>query len=123
MFGLLASSSGGAPAVLLVIYIAIIVVLIAGVWKLFEKAGQFGWAAIIPIYNYYVMLKVVKRPGWWLLLFLIPIVGFVIEIIVAIDIAKSFGKSGGYAVGIIFLPFIFLPMLGFGDAVYTPIQR
>jgi len=93
------------------------------VWKLFVKAGQFGWAAIIPIYNYYVMLKVVKRPGWWLLLFLIPIVGFVFGIIVAIDIAKSFGKSGGYAVGIIFLPYIFLPMLGFGDAVYTPIQR
>lgn len=69
------------------------VLLIAGIWKVFSKAGKPGWASIIPVYNIYVLLEIVGRPGWWLLLFFIPFVNIVIAIIVNIDLAKSFGKS------------------------------
>ena len=65
------------------------------------------------------MLKVAGRPGWWLLLMLIPLVNIVIGIIVPIDLATRFGKGGGYAVGLIFLPVIFLPMLAFGSSTYV----
>ena len=100
------------------IYLAFIIFVIASVWKVFEKAGQPGWAAIIPFYNFYVILKIVGRPGWWLILLLIPLVNFVIAIIVYIDLAKSFGKSTGFGIGLVFLGFIFFPILGFGDAQY-----
>lgn len=100
------------------IYLAFIIFIIASVWKVFEKAGQPGWAAIIPIYNLYIILKIVGRPGWWLLLFLVPLVNFVIAIIVDIDLAKSFGKSAAFGLGLVFLGFIFFPILGFGDAQY-----
>lgn len=69
------------------------VLIIVGVWKVFTKAGKPGWASIIPLYNIYVLLEIVGRPGWWLLLFFIPFVNIVIAIIVNIDLAKSFGKS------------------------------
>ena len=98
--------------------LAIVVLVIAGFWKVFVKAGHPGWAAIIPIYNIYILLKIAGRPGWWLLLFLIPIVSLVIAIIVAIDVAKSFGKGTGFGVGLAFLGPIFYPILGFGDATY-----
>lgn len=99
-------------------FVAIAVLVIAGFWKVFVKAGHPGWAAIIPIYNIYILLKIAGRPGWWLLLFLIPVVSFVIAIIVAIDVAKSFGKGTGFGVGLAFLGPIFYPILGFGDATY-----
>ena len=102
----------------LIVPIAIAVLIIASFWRIFEKAGQPGWAALIPIYNAYVMCLVAGRPGWWLVLFLIPIVNIVIGIMVAIDIARKFGKGGGFVVGMILLGFIFYPILAFGDATY-----
>ena len=96
------------------------ILAIVGLWKVFSKAGKPGWAAIIPIYNIYVMLKVVGRSGWWLLLLLIPFVNIIIWIIVCIDLAKSFGKST-FLWGIVLLFFlnaIGYILLGFGDAKY-----
>jgi Family of unknown function (DUF5684) len=87
-------------------------------WKVFTKAGHPGWACLVPIYNIYILLKIAGRPGWWLILFLIPIVNFVISIIVSIDVAGSFGKSTLFGLGLAFLPFIFYLILGFGDAKY-----
>ncbi|HLF00043.1 MAG TPA: DUF5684 domain-containing protein [Gaiellaceae bacterium] len=101
-----------------IIYLAIAVLVIAGWWKVFTKAGEEGWKAIIPIYNFIVLLKIVGREWWWVLLALIPIVGLVIWIIVSLDLAKSFGRGGGFAVGLILLPFIFAPILGFGSDTY-----
>ena len=92
--------------------------MIASWWKVFAKAGQPGWAALIPIYNLYVLLMVAKRPGWWLLLYLIPIVNIVIGIIVAIDVAKNFGKGPGFGIGLALLSIVFYPILAFGDAQY-----
>ena len=114
---MIALSSGG--SLFLLIYLAFIVFEIAALWIMFGKAGQPGWAAIIPIYNIWVLLKIVGRPGWWIILFLIPIVSFVIWIIVALDLAKSFAKGSGFAVGLIFLSFIFVPILAFGSAQYV----
>ena len=113
------STSGNPPGpIFWICEVAFIVLMIAAVWKVFSKAGQPGWAAIIPIFNFYVMCKVAGRPGWWLLLFLIPFVNLVIAIIVTVDIAKRFGKGVGFAIGMILLPFIFWPILGFGSAQY-----
>lgn len=108
--------SGGAAA--WIIYVAVIVFMIVAIWRVFEKAGQPGWAAIIPIYNIYVLIKVAGQPGWWLILYFIPLVNIVIEIIVQVGVAEKFGKGGGFAVGLIFLPFIFYPILAFGEAKY-----
>jgi uncharacterized protein DUF5684 len=94
------------------------VIIIVAMWKVFSKAGRPGWAAIIPVYNLYVMCKIAGRPGWWLLLFLIPLVNFIILIILNIDIAKNFGKGAGFGLGLAFLGIIFWPILGFGSAQY-----
>ncbi len=101
-----------------IICLVIFVISIAGTWKAFEKAGQPGWACIVPIYNIYIMLKIAGKPGWWLLLFLIPAVNVVFGIWTTNMISKSFGKDEGFTLGLIFLGFIFWPILGFGDAVY-----
>ena len=101
-----------------IVSLLICLLVIIGLWKVFTKAGQPGWMAIIPILNLYILCKVAGRPGWWLLLMLIPIVNFIIWIIVSLDVAKNFGKGVGFGIGIVFLSFIFLPILGFGDAHY-----
>ena len=91
--------------------------------SMFAKAGQPGWAAIIPIFNWIVWCKVAGRPLWWIVLLLICFP--VVYIILCIDTAKVFGKGAGFGIGLIFLPFIFFPILGFGSAQYqgsaTPI--
>src|SRR5215831_4452470 len=102
----------------ILVCLAIAIIAIAGQWKAFEKAGQPGWACIIPIYNFYIMLKIGGKPGWWLLLFLIPLVNIIFLIWMYNMISKSFGKDEGFTVGLILLSFIFWPILGFGDAKY-----
>jgi len=92
---------------------------IIAMWRTFQKAKQPGWAAIIPFYNLYILLKIVGRPGWWLILFLIPLVSLIISIVVAIDLAKAFGKSTAYGViGLWLFSIIGYFMLGFGKATY-----
>lgn len=102
----------------LVVMLGVAVFFIACMWIIFTKAGQPGWACLIPIYNAYIMLKIAGKPGWWLVLMLVPLVNFVIGILVAIALAESFGKSVGFGIGLILLPFIFYPILAFGSATY-----
>jgi hypothetical protein len=97
---------------------ALVIVAIVGMWKVFTKAGKPGWGCIIPIYNAYLLLQIAGRPGWWLILFFIPIVNLITAFIVSLDVAKNFGKSSGFGVGLFFLGFIFYLILGFGDAQY-----
>jgi len=111
-----AQHSGGGIAGLVPLIIGII--LIIATWKVFVKAGQPGWASIIPIYNAYILCKIVGKPGWWVILLLIPIVNFIIAIILMVELAKCFGKGVGFAIGLLVLGFIFMPILGFGDATY-----
>lgn len=103
---------------MLVIWLAVIVLVIAGFWKVFVKAGHPGWMAIIPFLNLYILCKIAGRPGWWLILLLIPIVGFVVGAIVSIDVAKSFGKSVLFGIGLWLLAPIFYCILGFGKDQY-----
>lgn len=103
----------------MLIGLAFIVLMVASVWKIFTKAGQPGWAAIIPIYNVIVLLKIIGKPWWWILGFLIPLVNFIVMILMAVGLAKVFGKGTGFAIGLILLGFVFYPMLAFGDATYT----
>ena len=113
------SSQGQPPGPLFwIFWLAFMILMIAGIWKIFAKAGQPGWASIIPIYNWYVWCKIVGRPGWWVILLLIPFINFIIVIILCIDLAKSFGKGVSFAIGLILLPVIFCPILGFGSAQY-----
>jgi hypothetical protein len=104
--------------VIIIIYLAIVVLMIVSTWTIFSKAGKPGWAAITPIYNLIVLLEIVGKPWWWLFLMLIPIVNIVILIIVTHQLSLSFGKGGGFTVGLILLGFIFYPILAFGDAKY-----
>lgn len=98
---------------------AFLVLVVAGLWKVYAKADQPGWAAIIPIYNIYVMTKIIGRPWWWLLLLFIPFVNFVVSIIMSIDMAKSFGKDTAYGVLLLWLlNVIGYLILGFGSAEY-----
>lgn len=102
----------------LLVELALLVLLFAGMWKVFQKAGKPGWAAIIPIYNIIVLLEITGKPLWWIVLYIIPVVNFVVAILVCIELAKRFGKGVGFGLGLGFLPFIFYPILGFGDATY-----
>lgn len=111
--------SSGPTFIMVLMYVVVLAAAIAGLWRTFEKAGQPGWAAIVPIYNAYILLKVAQRPGWWLLLFLIPIVNVVVALMVSLDTAKAFGKSALFGVfGLWIFSVIGFLMLGFGDATY-----
>ncbi|MCB1093340.1 MAG: signal peptidase I [Verrucomicrobiae bacterium] len=101
-----------------VIWLAVVIVIIAANWKIFTKAGKPGWASIIPIYNIIVFLEIIGRPAWWIILAIIPGVNLIFGILVSLDLAKSFGKSTGFAIGLILLGPIFLLILAFGDAEY-----
>ena len=118
--GVTAAAAAGVFGFFMLINLAVALVVIIGMWKVFTKAGKPGWAAIIPIYNVIVLLEVVGKPVWWIVLLLIPFVNIVISILLNLALAERFGKDGLYAVGLIFLPFIFLPMLGFGSSTYQP---
>ena len=116
---------GGLIAVVLALAVPLLIlgaIYVVANWKIFEKAGQPGWAAIIPIYNIIVMLDVQGRPKWWIIWYLIPFVnyvsGVVMFIIQCLDYAKRFGKDGGFVAGLILLNPIFLLILAFGSAQY-----
>lgn len=103
----------------LLIPLAFVAVIVAGMWKVFTKAGQPGWASIVPIYNVYVLtIEIAKKEILWFILWLIPLVNIVPAILIPIELAKKFGKDTAYGLGLVFLPFIFYPMPGFGDAQY-----
>lgn len=116
----------GLMVVVLLIALAIYIIQIIAMWKLFSKAGQAGWKSLIPIYNFVILFKISGLSPWLLLLFLlsfIPVVGSIIVIalmaVQSYKLAKSFGKDGGWAVGLYFLPSIFYMILAFGSSEYV----
>ncbi|MBL0057747.1 MAG: signal peptidase I [Elusimicrobia bacterium] len=100
--------------------LAVSILVIVSVWKVFVKAGQPGWASLIPFFNLYVLIKIAGKPGWWLLLMLIPLINLVFFLLVTLGLAERFGKGAGFGVGLFLLPFIFWPILAFGDDLATP---
>jgi hypothetical protein len=104
--------------IVLVVLLAIVIGIIASLWKLYEKAGESGWTCLVPIYNIIVLLRIAGRPGWWLLLWFVPVINWVIPIIVWLDVANKFGKGFLFGLGLVFFPVIFIPILAFGSAEY-----
>jgi uncharacterized protein DUF5684 len=102
------------------VWLVVVVIVIAAMWKVFIKAGRPGWAAIVPIYNLIVLLQVAGKPGWWILLLLIPLVNIIVFILMYAGVARNFGKGVGFTLGLIFLGFIFFPILAWGSAEYRP---
>lgn len=96
-----------------------VVLYIAGLWKVFEKAGIKGWKALIPIYNAYLTIKLIGRPGWWILLLFVPIVNLIMIVVVSLDLGKAFGKGTLFSFFLLAIfSFIGYPILGFGTAQF-----
>jgi hypothetical protein len=91
-----------------IVLLALIIGMAASMWKIFTKAGQPGWASLIPLYNFIVLLNIAGKPLWWIVF---PPAGI-------FALAKCFGKGAGFGLGLVFLGFIFIPILGFGSARY-----
>ncbi len=102
----------------IVVSLAILILGIVAMWKIFEKAGKPGWHSIIPFLNMYDLVEISGYNGWLFLLFFIPIANLVIVILSYVGLAKKFGKSTGFAIGLIFLSIIFECILAFGDSKY-----
>ncbi len=114
------AAAGGAAALFMILWLAVVVLLIAALWKVFDKAGKPGWAAIVPIYNLIVLLEITGKPMWWIILMFIPFVNLIVLAMVDLSLAQSFGKGVGFGVGLLLLPFVFLPMLAWGPGSYQP---
>lgn len=114
-----AAALAGFSAIYSIVMLAICVIMIVAMWKLFTKAGENGWAAIIPFYNTYVLFKVAMGNGWLFLLLLVPVVNFVMEIMICFKLAKAFGKGVGFGFGLLFLNPIFILILAFGSSDYV----
>lgn len=103
---------------IIAIWLIVVVFIIVAMWKVFEKAGQPGWASIIPFYNIYIMTKIAGKPGWWVIMFFLPIVNIIFLIWMYNMISKSFGKDEGFTVGLVLLGIVFWPILGYGSSKY-----
>lgn len=102
----------------MVLSIILTIVILVANWMVFKKMGREGWEGIIPVYNQYVLFDVLYGNGWKFLLLLIPIYNIYVMIKMDMDLAQEFGQSKGFGVGLFFLPFIFLLVLGFGKAQF-----
>ncbi|MFA6184537.1 MAG: DUF5684 domain-containing protein [Candidatus Shapirobacteria bacterium] len=100
-----------------------LILMLASAWKIFVKAGKPGWAALVPVYNMVVLLEIVGMPIWYIFLMFIPLVNIIIGLVVLLNLVKSFKKSMGFVLGLIFLPMIFYPILAFGKSRYTKIRN
>ena len=108
----------GMGSALVYLSLAITVATIVATWRIYDKAGEHGWASLIPIYAQYVLYRITWGNGWLFLLLLVPVVNVIVGIITLVKLAKSFGYGGGFACGLIFLNTIFMLILGFGVTAY-----
>lgn len=97
-----------------ILSMALSILMIVSLWKIFKKAGKPGWASIVPIYNIYIMCEIAEKEWWYVLLSCVPFANIYAMIVLYNGMAKRFGKSGGFVAGMILLPVIFFPMLAFG---------
>lgn len=118
-YSVFASLGVGFFVVYFLFMLAIMVLILAGFWKLFTKAGKPGWAAIVPFYNSYCLFDIAWGSGWLFLLTFVPCVNFVVMIILYFKIAKAYGQGTGFGFGLLLLPYVFFPILGFGKSEYV----
>ena len=105
------------------IFVALMLIPMIGLWKMFEKAGRPGWAAIVPFYNYFILTEIAGMDIMWFILLLVPCVNIYAAFMILINVAQNFGKDSLYGVLMALFPYIFIPMLGFSDAKYTPMKH
>jgi hypothetical protein len=117
-----ANASSPGPGFVIAL-MAVVVLMIASMWRIFSKAGAPGWKALIPVYGAVVFQRIVGRPGWWALLMFVPVVNVLISLVECFDLARVYGKGAGYAIGLILLGPIFFMALAFGSAVYEGPNR
>lgn len=117
-YGYAAGLSEGFSIAYGIVVLVIAVLAIVAAWKIFEKANEPGWAAIIPFYGTYKMYQISWGTGWLFLLQLVPCVGIVVSLIMSLKLAKAFGKGTGFGIGLFLLPFVFQLILAFGSAEY-----
>lgn len=103
--------------IILIIYLAVAIFFIARMWKAFEKAGEPGWAILVPIYNIIVMFKIGGRTDWWAVI--IPFYNIYVMWQLSQSTAKNYGKDSSFGIGLFFLGGIFWAILGYGDAKYV----
>lgn len=127
MIGLLAdattNAAGGAVGVAFLLAIALLVFYLGATWKVFTKAGRAGWLSLIPIVNTVVLCQIAGKSGWWVLLLLIPFVDIIVAIMLILELSRAFGHGMGFALGLLFLGFIFWPILGYGSSQYRLMQQ
>jgi len=111
------------PTWTVIFSLIILALTFIGYWRIFVKAEQPGWGGIIPIYNQYVLSKITFGTGWLFLLLLIPFVNIIYVVVLAYKLSQAFGHGIGYAIGLIFLPFVFYLILGFDDSEYLGVQE
>jgi hypothetical protein len=113
--------------VLMPLYLVILIVAIVAFWKVFTKAGKPGWAAIVPIYNAWTLAEIAGKPGWWGLVLSLapivpllgPVVSMVLALLIAIEVAKKFGRSTTFGVvGLWFFSLVGYLILAFGKDTY-----
>jgi len=105
------------PFQILILIIPVLIIVLP-TWFFYKKAGKPGWASIVPFYSTLIWLKIIGKPWYWLILFLIPYVNLIFLIWATNLTSKSYGKEQGFAFGLIFLPLIFYPILAFGSSKY-----
>lgn len=107
------------------VFLSLWVCYVGSLWLVYSKAGRSGWLIFIPIVNVYVMLRIAGKPGWYLLLLLIPIVNFFVLIFMWIDLGKAFGKGIPFGLGLIFFHWLFVIILAFGQSEYElmPVRK
>ena len=102
-----------------VVCAAAVVVIAAGCWRVYAKAGLPGWGCLIPIYNLVLLMRLGGKPGWWAIWLFVPLLNFVIYTIVTFEVAKNFGKGVAYTLGLLLCPPLFYAILGLGQARYN----
>lgn len=103
---------------ILIVLTPLIISLVIGNWNLFKKAGKPGWASIVPIYSTYCSFEIAMGHGWYFLLLCIPFVNIYIKIKQSMCLARAFGKGIAFGMGLLFIPFVFIPVIGIGDLKY-----
>ncbi|MBQ2153193.1 MAG: hypothetical protein II440_07070, partial [Clostridia bacterium] len=106
-------TSSGSSAFSNFMSIALAIILVVSYWKMFQKAGEEGWKAIVPLYNSYTLTSLVFNSGWYFLLLFVPIGNIIFYVMMVFRLAKAYGRGTGFGFGLLFLPYVFFPILGF----------
>ena len=101
--------------------LAFVLLVLISMWRVYERAGEPGWAVLIPIYNTYVLTRIGRVSGWWVLAMFVPLLNVVALFVISIGVAERFNRGAGFGIGLTILPFIFYPMLAWGDG--QPVAR